>query len=170
MHRQPQYPAGGVDRVTLPALDAQSRQPELKHAAVAIERTVLPHRSTAFGRVEPGRSIAAQRALFDDTGQGSCVPFGREDCGLTRRLAVAAPPDAASAAAIAQACGVATATLLRYEDPPRGMLRWFAVQRTGERRLDAVQAALSCGTGFGSCVTGVVRPPAATPGSPAGAA
>jgi bacterioferritin-associated ferredoxin len=44
------------------------------------------------------------------------------------------------------------------------------VDRTGDRRLDAVQAALTCGTDCGACVTEVVRRPAATPAGPARAA
>lgn len=40
------------------------------------------------------------------------------------------------------------------------------IARTGERRLDAVQAALSCGTGCGSCRMEVARLVAEAPATP----
>jgi bacterioferritin-associated ferredoxin len=44
------------------------------------------------------------------------------------------------------------------------------VELTVERRLDAVQAALSCGTGRGACRIEVERLPARPPGASARAA
>jgi assimilatory nitrate reductase catalytic subunit len=245
MHWGPEWLAGGVNRLTLPALDPVSRQPELKHAAVSVARAALPYRLTAVGRVPDTRfadARAALRAAFDGAAYASCVPFGRDEPGLALRLAADAPFDAALPAAIADAFGVDTATLTRYEDRRRGRLRWLAiadrrlvfalvasdggdaaevdarrlrewvasgesprsvaallgpggathdgprartvcscvgttdlqiaafVERTGDRRLDAVQAALSCGTGCGSCRIEVERLLAQRPDTPARAA
>ncbi len=240
MHWGPEYLEGGVNRLTLPALDPHSRQPELKHAAVSLERAVLPYRLTAIGWLAPDRLSDAQRdlrACFPVAGYGSCVPFGRDRCGLVLRLASATPFDAGLPGAIAQAFARSPQALSRYEDPRRQTLRWLGVderrlsfmligsgdlavspadvraqtylhgllleatplssmasllrpdaganddtaaavpiartvcsclgvtdrqiagfiERTGERSLSAVQSALSCGTGCGSCVAEVKR-------------
>jgi assimilatory nitrate reductase catalytic subunit len=233
MHWGPEWLSGGVNRLTLPVTDPVSRQPELKHAAVSLERAELAHRLLAVGWVDAGRLIHAQRLLrasFEGVAFGSCVPFGRDACGLVLRLAGATPFDAGLPERIAAAFGHSPSTLLRYEDRRRHRLRWLAVdaarlsfalsasdggeaeerearrlhtrvvertplrsvaallgpddggdadtprartvcscvgttdrqilayvERTGERRLDAVQAALSCGSGCGSCRAEVTR-------------
>jgi assimilatory nitrate reductase catalytic subunit len=243
MHWGPEFLAGGVNRLTIAATDPVSRQPELKHAAVAIERAALPHRLHAVGLVAPAAMAEARRRLvatFGAHGYASCVPFGRDAPGLALRLAADAPTDPALPAAIARAFGVDPAALLRYEDPRRHRVRWLGVDgarlrfvlcagdardeafarrlqglladgvpvrsvaalmaggddvdpaprprtvcscvgttdrqivdfvaRTGERRLDAVQAALSCGTGCGSCRIEVERTIAAASSASAASA
>ena len=243
MHWGPELLAGGVNRLTIAATDPVSRQPELKHAAVAIERAALPHRLLAVGLVAPAAMAGARRRLVATFGAhafASCVPFGRDAPGLALRLAADAPADPALPTAIAGAFGVDPAALLRYEDPRRGRVRWLGlddgrlrfvlcagdtsdevfarrlqarvadgspvrsvavlmaggddvdpaprprtvcscvgvtdrqiadfVARTGERRLDAVQAALSCGTGCGSCRIEVERTIAAATAAAAASA
>jgi assimilatory nitrate reductase catalytic subunit len=231
MHWGPEWVSGGVNRLTLGALDPVSKQPELKHAAVSVRRAALPHRLSAVGRVAPQHHAAvreALRACFGAAGHASCLPFGREESGWTLRLASGEPFGEALPQAVAAAFGRDPGTLLRYEDRRRGRLRWLAaeggrldfalvagdggeadeaearrlqatvvdamplrslaallgpagavdtprartvcscvgvtdrqilgfVARTGERRLDAVQVALSCGTGCGSCRIEVAR-------------
>ena len=244
MHWGPEWTRGGVNLLTIGAIDPVSRQPELKHAAVSVRRAALPHRLTAVGRVEPHRHAAvreALRACFGDAGHASCVPFGRDEAGWALRLASAEPFGDALPAALAAAFGRDPGTLLRYEDRRFGRLRWLGaadgrlgfalaagsggeaeeadaqrlramvveatplrslaalldpagadatprartvcscvgvtdrqilafVARTGDRRLDAVQAALSCGTGCGSCRVEVARLLAEAPATLAGAA
>jgi assimilatory nitrate reductase catalytic subunit len=241
MHWGPEWVAGGVNRLTLPAIDPVSKQPELKHAAVSIAPRALPHRLVAAGTVEPGRHAEVRERLrgrFGDAAFASCTPFGDDTrSGWTLRLAAEAPFDDALAHAVAEVFGHAPGSLLRYDDPRRGRRRWLAaadgrlafllasggagavdeaeaarlrgalvdgvaprslatllapgggpdaprartvcscvgttdrqivefVGRTGERRLDAVQAALSCGTGCGSCRIEVARLVADAPHPP----
>lgn len=232
MHWGPEWLRGGVNRLTLPAIDPVSKQPELKHAAVSIVARALPHRLQACGTVEPSRHGAVRARLrerFGDAVYASCLPFGDDArSGWTLRLAADAPFGEALADELAAAFGHDRTTLLRYDDPRRGRRRWLAaahgrlvfmlvsgdggmledeeaarlratlahdqpprslaallapadvadtpgartvchcvgttdrqiaefVARTGEARLDAVQSALSCGTGCGSCRIEVAR-------------
>lgn len=58
MHWGEEYLGGmgerhGVNTLTSPAIDADSMQPELKHAAVRIVKLDLPWRVVAFAWVEP---------------------------------------------------------------------------------------------------------------------
>ncbi|RPH43479.1 MAG: nitrate reductase [Burkholderiales bacterium] len=244
MHWGPEWLRGGVNGLTLGAIDPVSKQPELKHAAVSVRRAALPYRLTAVGRVAPHRHAEvreALRACFGDSGHASCVPFGRDDAGWALRLASASPFGDLLPCSIAAAFGFDPGALLRYEDRRFGRLRWLGaadgrlafalaagaggeaeepeasrlrstvvdatplrslaalldpsaadalprartvcscvgvtdrqilefVARTGDRRLDAVQSALSCGTGCGSCRVEVARLLAGAPATPAAAA
>jgi assimilatory nitrate reductase catalytic subunit len=61
MHWNGQFVAsGGINETTLAAVDPHSKQPELKHAAVRIERAELPWRMIAARR---GDALALQAAL-----------------------------------------------------------------------------------------------------------
>lgn len=119
MHWGPEYVAGcgderetfGVNALTVPALDAASKQPELKHAAVRIQKAQLPWRYVAFGLVPAARQLALQfelRAHYHAFGYASCVPFGRDEdgAGLLFRAAATQPAESATLAAIEEALGL----------------------------------------------------------------
>jgi assimilatory nitrate reductase catalytic subunit len=133
MHWGPEYVAGcgderatfGVNALTLPALDDASKQPELKHAAVRIQKAELPWRYVAFALVPAARRLALQfelRAHYRAFGYASCVPFGRdeESAGLLFRAAAAQPVDAATLAAIEEALGLHD-EVAKLEDARRGL-------------------------------------------------
>ncbi|WP_038165423.1 nitrate reductase [Thiomonas sp. FB-6] len=151
MHWGPEYLGGtagngkptlGVNGLTLDVLDPVSRQPELKHAAVKVLRAELPWRLCAFGWLEQGGEAPLRRALMDAL-RGldylSCVPFGRERCGLALHAAGHEPPDEASLRFVAGVFGLDAPQVLRYRDS----------RTRDERRVllrgDALHAVLLCG-------------------------
>jgi assimilatory nitrate reductase catalytic subunit len=140
-------PAGGVNALTVSAFCATSRQPELKHAALAIETAVLPWRMVAFAWLPAGRAFAvrdALRACMPEFAFASCVPFGHEPdvrgrLGLLWRAAAAAPPVDATISSIETLLGLDAAQALRYADAGRGLRR--TVLLAGEADRQHLQAA-----------------------------
>ncbi|MCX8003842.1 MAG: molybdopterin-dependent oxidoreductase, partial [Burkholderiaceae bacterium] len=149
MHWGPEFvggaaaePAPGVNAVTVEALDPVSRQPELKHAAVRVQRAALPWRYVAFARVAAERQLALQLALrdyFPAFGHACCVPFGRDaaEAGLLFRGAAAAPVPQSVVTAIEAALGL-TAEAAAFEDVRRGVRRRLRVE---DGRLTGVALA-----------------------------
>lgn len=121
MHWGPAFVAGGgVNALTLPAVDPVSRQPELKHCAVRIEPAQLAHRMAAFGRVDGERVVTARRellALARHLPFAASVPFGRDDEGVLLRVASDRPFDGGWIAAVEAAFGVADAPLVTLDEP-----------------------------------------------------
>lgn len=65
MHWGGQFMKGaGVNAVTTPAFDPVSKQPELKHAAVQVEKIDLPHRIVAMQRF-PALEVGTSQLLFE---------------------------------------------------------------------------------------------------------
>ncbi len=50
----------GVNALTMPAFDARSKQPELKHAAIEVEAIELPYRVVAMRRIDAAAGAAIQ--------------------------------------------------------------------------------------------------------------
>ncbi|WP_028312597.1 nitrate reductase [Derxia gummosa] len=72
----------GVNALTTGAIDPRSKQPELKHAAVRVEKTALPARVLAFGWFAEDDVQAVREALraeFGALAYASCTPFGRDE-------------------------------------------------------------------------------------------
>jgi assimilatory nitrate reductase catalytic subunit len=128
MHWGPEFVTGsagngrptlGVNAVTLDALDPVSRQPEFKHAAVKLLKAELPWRLAAFGWIDASRLDAARRELMQAL-QGlayvSCVPFGRERCGLALHAAGAERASVIALRTVADVFGLDAAGVLRYRD------------------------------------------------------
>ncbi|MDE2080357.1 MAG: molybdopterin-dependent oxidoreductase [Burkholderiales bacterium] len=146
MHWGDEFVTGGVNVLASAALCPLSRQPELKHAAVRIERAELPWRLVALAWCDEARALQlrqALRPLFDAFPFAACVPFGRERSGVLFRAAAAAPADAARVAQVAALFGLegsagAGMQTLHYLDPRRGQRRSVRLAGTGaEQRLDA---------------------------------
>jgi assimilatory nitrate reductase catalytic subunit len=135
--------AHGINTLTVPAFDAISKQPELKHAAVAIEPASLPWRYVVFGRVPAAQQLVAQRDLrahFERFAYAVCVPFGFDDgaAGLLLRAAAPGPIDAETLDAIERAFELDTAGVQRYDDTRRGLRRRV---RVADDRVYAVALA-----------------------------
>jgi assimilatory nitrate reductase catalytic subunit len=68
--------SGGANALTVPAFDPLSKQPELKHAAVQIEKLELPFRVVAFKRFESNdvfhEALRPLLAQFDHAQAGLC--------------------------------------------------------------------------------------------------
>jgi len=134
----------------------QSKQPELKHAAIAIAPAELPWRLTAAAWLSDEALPAARetlRELMNEFGYASCVPLpapgeataplvGRS--GLMFQAAAAQAPSAAVIARIEQALGLSGAFVLRYADARRGQRR--SVKLAGDGAEGRVEALLLAGT------------------------
>ena len=133
MHWGPEYLAGlGVNALTSSAMCPQSRQPELKHAAVRLERADLPWQVVAATWLPQADAMSAReqlRTLFTELPYASCVPFGREvdgqpagRVGVLFRAAAAAPQPGLLAR-IEQALQLGDGPVLRYADQRSGQHR-----------------------------------------------
>ncbi|MDP2004991.1 MAG: molybdopterin-dependent oxidoreductase [Rubrivivax sp.] len=140
MHWGPELMAGqGVNALTTGAFCPQSRQPELKHAAVKLEAAKLPWQVVAAGWMPAAAAPLVRerlRALFVHFPYAVCVPFGRETAealgrvGLLFRAALAMP-DLTLLAGIEQAFGLAEGPVLRYADPRAGQRRALRLHDDG---------------------------------------
>ncbi len=142
MHWGAEHLRGGVNLLTSPAFCPQSKQPELKHAAVQITRAELPWRLVALAWCDEALALALRaelQPLFDDFEFAACVPFGRERCGVLFRAAAAAPADAERVARIATLFGLQGELALHYADARRGQRRSLRLVRGqgDEQRLEA---------------------------------
>ena len=144
MHWGSEFVAGlGVNALMPSAGCPQSRQPELKHAAVKVERAELPWQLIGAAWWPAGEALRqreALRAMFDGFPFASAVLFGREGgegqrgdgrVGVLFRAAAAAAPEAARLAAIEAALGLAEGPVLRYADARAGRRRAMKLQADG---------------------------------------
>ncbi|MFZ5558466.1 MAG: molybdopterin-dependent oxidoreductase [Pseudomonadota bacterium] len=112
---------GGVNVLTLPAVDPASKQPELKHAAVAVTRALLPWRLAALRMGDAPARLARVSALLDRFGYASCGLVGREQTGVVLRAAAAQPFDAALLAEVDAALALDRPGALALDDAAAGV-------------------------------------------------
>lgn len=112
----------GVNELIAPVIDPHSKQPELKHAAVAISRAELPWRGLllrqAIGQDAAEQALAWDAALEPYLGHfdyASLTLAGRDSPLLCLHLAAATMPAPEILAAIVTAAGLDGAPL-RYDD------------------------------------------------------
>jgi assimilatory nitrate reductase catalytic subunit len=116
----------GVNTLTLPAYDKDSKQPELKHSAVRIERAELPWRLAVFSYASTGTAAAlldSLTPLLPAFAFSSVVLFGREEEGVLMRLADKQSPSLQTIEDIDRRFGLAQSDVLRYDDLRRGVGR-----------------------------------------------
>ena len=109
----------GVNVLTQPAFDPLSRQPELKHAGVEVEKVELPWQFFALVEGDIQQRFTALRPLFDDFAYASMSLAGRERPALQIRAASAVAPDAALLAKIDALLNLTDGPVLAYDDPRR---------------------------------------------------
>jgi assimilatory nitrate reductase catalytic subunit len=129
----------GVNALTQPAFCPQSKQPELKHAAVKVARAVLPWRLLALAWLADDQALAVRELLHPHLGEfafASCVPFGRERSGVLLRTAASTPPPAELLARIESLLQLDAAAgpgpRLHYADARRGQRRTMRLSGEGE--------------------------------------
>ena len=127
----------GVNELIAPAIDPYSKQPELKHAAVVLERAELPWRglilsqSSGAGAGEAALAMDAALAPFlAQLDYASLTLAGREAPLLTLHLAARTAPERPLLDAIAAAAGLAEASF-RYDDARRDIHKRALIE--GER-------------------------------------
>jgi len=145
MHWGPEYlsglsstglPLAGVNALTTSAFCPDSKQPELKHAAVKILKAELPWTLLAMAWLPADGALRTREALHRLMLRfpfASCVPFGRERSGVLLRAAAheAPPPDLL--AEVEALLDLHDASVLHYADPKRGQRRAVRVNRTHEQ-------------------------------------
>ncbi|HEV8689159.1 MAG TPA: nitrate reductase, partial [Ideonella sp.] len=141
----------GVNALTTPRLCPQSKQPELKHAAVVIEKVDLPWRLTAMAWLPADEALALREQIkpaLARFGFASLLPFGREPdaagrLGLLLRAGAATAPDESLLAPLRQGFGLAQPGVLAYLDARRGQQRALRVTRDadGAERLQGFWVA-----------------------------
>ncbi|MDM0050723.1 nitrate reductase [Variovorax sp. J22R115] len=133
----------GVNALTTPSFCPDSKQPELKHAAVKILKAELPWSLLAAAWLPQEaalHTVAALRKLMQSFPFASCVPFGTggalagSGADRTGILFRAAAHEAADDALLAQIEGLLAldgADTLRYADVKRGQRRAVRLVRDG---------------------------------------
>ena len=142
-------PATGVNGLSSPAFCPQSKQPELKHAAVKLEKLDLPWRLTAMAWLPADQALALReqmKPLLGHFSAASLLPFGQEALqpglpaarvGLILRAAHDAPVDEAVLAPLRAAFRLDGPAVLGYHDARRGQQRALRIEREadGSERL-----------------------------------
>jgi assimilatory nitrate reductase catalytic subunit len=132
--------AAGVNALTSPAICPSSKQPELKHAAVKILKAELPWRLLCVAWLEAGDALRAREQLaplMQHFAFATCVPFGRDRCGVLLRAAAFDAADDALLQQIEDLLGLSAQGVLHYADKRRGQRRSMRVVRSGtDTRLD----------------------------------
>ncbi len=138
-------PLAGVNALTTPATCPLSKQPELKHCAVRIEKAALPWTLLGLAWLPQERALTVQRelrVLLPEFDFASCVPFGRERSGLLLRAACVEAPPIELIRRIEALLGLDGADVLRYEDRRRHHSRAIRQHRSGEAsRIEALLLA-----------------------------
>jgi assimilatory nitrate reductase catalytic subunit len=128
MHWGERYLGGssrlGINELTLAALDPSSRQPELKHCAVRVERADLAWQLVAFGPV----SFEALGLFMHAAPFASRVPIGRERPGVRLRLAYREAPSRDIVDSVDRVFGLDDPAVMRYDDAKLGVGRRIALQ------------------------------------------
>ncbi len=140
----------GINALTTPVFCTDSKQPELKHAAIRIAKAELPWTLLAVAWLPGETALATEQALRESMASfafASCVPFsagaaltaGTPDrTGILFRAAGhEAVPDAVLVR-IENLLGLASADTLRYADAKHGQRRAARLVRTGGDNIDAL--------------------------------
>ena len=160
----------GVNELTVAALDPFSRQPELKHCAVRIERAGLPWRLVARGAADDAAALFERvGALMDAVPHAVRTLTGRDQPAV--RLALAAErapapevlerirallPETEEAARGRTICNC-------FDVAERDIDAFLEAGNSPRNSLGALQSSLKCGTNCGSCLPELRRKLAAQP-------
>ncbi|MBT2299330.1 molybdopterin-dependent oxidoreductase [Variovorax paradoxus] len=137
-------PLAGVNALTTPVFCPDSKQPELKHAAVKILKAELPWSLLALAWLPRDASLdirEALRALMLSFPYASCVPFGTgralessgpERTGILFRAAAYDAPSNDVLTRIEGLLGLGGADTLRYADVKHGQRRAARLVRDGQ--------------------------------------
>ncbi len=131
---------GGVNALTTPAYCPDSKQPELKHAAVKVLKADMPWSLAALAWL-PADKVLARRtdlqALMSQFEFASCVLFGNDAAlseagrtGVMFRAAGSTPPDDTLLAHIEALLDLQGQDAVRYVDAKRGQRRVVRLQRS----------------------------------------
>ena len=144
MHWGSQFMQGlGVNALMPSAFDATSKQPELKHTAIKLEKIELPWRMTVMraGNVAMLQQLRSLLAHFE---YATCGLFGREPGIVILRAAHTEAPDSKLIAELDALIGMTDdVPMLQYNDAKRGISKRIMVdgtQVTGVRLVGEILA------------------------------
>ena len=150
-HDGQNHTMAGVNALTTPRFCPQSKQPELKHAAVVVEKVDLPWRLTAMAWLPADEALALRERLKPELarfGYASLLPFGREPdeagrLGLLLRAGATKALDDEVLMPMRAGFGLAQTGVLAYQDARRGQQRALRVARDadGAERLQGFWVA-----------------------------
>jgi assimilatory nitrate reductase catalytic subunit len=127
--------SGGANTLTLSAFDPVSKQPELKHAAVHVEKLDLPWqlvlmRSAGHGEEQNTavRLMSRIQPLLSEFTYATAGLFGRENPAMILRAAHAVPAADSLIAELDRMCEFDAACSLTYADARRGISKRVMVE------------------------------------------
>ena len=141
----------GVNALASPAFCPQSKQPELKHAAVKVLKAELPWKLLALAWLPEREALRVRESLRQQMGAfayASCVPFGREPSGrgvvgVMFRAAAHEPVEDEVLADIERRLGLGGEETLHYADRQRGQRR--SMRLSGSQESSRLEAFLMAG-------------------------
>jgi len=142
MHWGSRFMSGaGGNALTVSAFDPISKQPELKHAAVQVERVELPHELIALRRldVDGWERFERLQSLLPRFPLAALSPFGRESACVMLRARGGAPFEPAALAELDRVIGESDLRSISYEDPARGIAKRLWIDASG--RIAGVRLA-----------------------------
>ncbi|WP_047549507.1 nitrate reductase [Methylotenera sp. G11] len=127
----------GVNAMMPPLFDKISKQPELKHTAIKVEKLTLPWRMTVMRAIRDLSSLQKIRALLPRFQYATCGLFGRQQHGYAGMLIFkAANDESPDLSLIAEIDAILDMTddmpLLNYQDDKRGISKRILVESTGD--------------------------------------
>ncbi len=138
----------GINALTISTFDPVSKQPELKHAAVRVDRAELPWSLVAFAYAEHGRDPVAVcdelREIARDWSDAGGATFasttliGSERPGVVLRLAAEKAPERTALEQIDRVLGLTGLATLAYDDARRNLSRRVRIE---DGRLVGVRLA-----------------------------
>lgn len=128
----------GTNVLTQPAFDPLSKQPELKHAGVEVDKVELPWQLFALVEGEVQSRFEALRPLFEDFAYASLTPTGRERPALLIRAASAVAPQPELLAQIDRLLRLNQGPVLAYDDPRRAVGKRVRIE---EGRIVSIRLA-----------------------------
>ena len=151
MHWGKQFMNGlGVNALMPATFDKISKQPELKHSAIKLERLELPWHMTVMRACNDLSQLQAIRTLLVDFEYASCGLFGRESTEnklgmLILRASNSEAPNADIVDKIDRILGMEDGMpLLNYDDAKRGISKRILIENnkiTGVRLMGETRAA-----------------------------
>lgn len=128
----------GTNVLTQPAFDPLSKQPELKHAGVEVDKVELPWQLFALVEGEVQSRFEALRPLFEEFAYASLTATGRERPALLIRAANAVAPQPELLAQIDRLLRLNQGPVLAYDDPRRAVGKRVRVE---EGRIVSIRLA-----------------------------
>ncbi len=121
MHWGNRFMSGaGVNALTVSAFDPDSKQPELKHAAVEVARVELPHELVALRRLADGAGLERLQSLLCRFPLAALSLFGREFACVMLRARGDRPFELAELDSAIDEPGLRP---ISYEDPARAIAK-----------------------------------------------